>query len=64
MNGNCGSTKALAASTVANWAKPKPLDCPVRTEESDKGEKEKGIVNGYVQEKMQVTGKCLRISLG
>ena len=64
MKGNCGSTKARAASTEENWAKPKPLDCPVTTGESNKGEKEKAIVNGYVQKKMQVTGKCLLISLG
>jgi hypothetical protein len=60
MKGNCGSTKARAASTEENWAKPKPLDWPVKTmEQSDKG-----IVNRIVQEKCKWTGKCLLISLG
>jgi hypothetical protein len=41
------------------------LDWPVKTMGgSEKGEWKKGIVNGIVQEKIQVTGKCLLISLG
>jgi hypothetical protein len=65
MKGNCGSTKARAASIEGNWAKPKPLDWPVKTMEgSDKGKREKGIVNRIVQEKCKWTGKCLLISLG
>jgi hypothetical protein len=34
MKGNCGSTKARAASIEENWAKPKPFDWPVKTTEA------------------------------